>query len=101
MAQMTESMAQAILAGDGITRSDVEQLCHAFLRHSSTADRLTAELERSRKEVEVLREELAQAADDIESWAAYAAPYFHQKHDLAGCVEKYRALSAGRNDGNA
>ena len=37
-----------------------------------------------------LRHLLAEAADDIESWGAYASEYFQQKHDLAGCVAKYR-----------
>src|SRR5574343_1890164 len=31
MAQMTVELAEAILKGDGITRHEVEQLCHFFL----------------------------------------------------------------------
>lgn len=41
-------------------------------------------------EVQRLRELLAEAADDIESWGAYATDYFQKKHDLQGCVAKYR-----------
>ena len=33
---------------------------------------------------------LSEAADDIEAWGAYASDYFQKKHDLAGCVAKYR-----------
>lgn len=38
---------------------------------------------------------LLEAAEDIESWGAYADPYFHQKHDLAGTVARYRAIAKG------
>lgn len=37
-----------------------------------------------------LRELLSEAADDIESWGAYATDYFQKKHDLAGCVQRFR-----------
>ena len=37
-----------------------------------------------------LRLLLAEAAEDIECWGAYASEYFQHKHDLAGCVAKYR-----------
>ena len=44
-------------------------------------------------EIDRLRILLADAADDIETWGAYASEYFHQKHDLAGCVARYREAS--------
>ena len=48
-------------------------------------------------DVEGLVKELEQAIADIEDWAAYASPYFQEKHDLAGCLEKHRtALSTWR-----
>lgn len=34
---------------------------------------------------------LAEAADSIEEWAAYASPYFQNKHDLQGDLVHYRA----------
>jgi len=34
MAQITRSLAESILRGDGITRGEVEQLCHFYLQHS-------------------------------------------------------------------
>lgn len=37
-----------------------------------------------------LRAVIAEAADDIADWGAYASAYFQEKHDLAGCVAKYR-----------
>lgn len=47
---------------------------------------LTAENER-------LRNLLGDAADEIQNWGAYASEYFQEKHDLAGCVGKYRAAA--------
>ena len=48
-------------------------------------------------DVEGLVKALEQAIADIEDWAAYASPYFQEKHDLAGCLEKHRtALSTWR-----
>lgn len=37
---------------------------------------------------------LMEAAEDVASWGAYASEYFQQKHDLAGCIEKYRSHGA-------
>ena len=33
---------------------------------------------------------LQEAADDLEDWGGYARTYFQEKHDLKGCVKKYR-----------
>ena len=41
-------------------------------------------------EIERLRSVIAEAVEDIQSWAAYADQYFQQKHDLAGCIAKYK-----------
>jgi hypothetical protein len=41
-----------------------------------------------------LLEALEEAADDIESWGAYASGYFQTKHDLLGSVNKARAAIA-------
>ena len=42
------------------------------------------------REIDRLRSVIAEAVEDVESWAAYADPYFQQKHDLAGCIAKYK-----------
>ena len=42
------------------------------------------------REIERLRSVIAEAVEDIQSWAAYADQYFQQKHDLAGCIAKYK-----------
>lgn len=34
---------------------------------------------------------LAEAIEDIDSWASYASDYFRDKHDLAGTLARYRA----------
>ena len=39
---------------------------------------------------ERLRAQLAEAIDDIASWAAYADDYFLQKWDLDGCLERHK-----------
>jgi hypothetical protein len=38
-----------------------------------------------------LREALRLAIEAVEFWAAYASPYFQDKHDLAGDLQKLRA----------
>ena len=45
-------------------------------------------------EIERLRTLLAEAADEIESWGAYAGSHFQQKHDLAGTVARFRKAAA-------
>jgi len=42
-------------------------------------------------EIEKLREALRVAMDAVEYWASYASPYFQEKHDLAGDLQKLRA----------
>lgn len=37
-----------------------------------------------------LRELLDEAVSDIMDWGCYASAHFQQKHDLVGCVRKYR-----------
>jgi hypothetical protein len=41
--------------------------------------------------VSELEQQLLEAADEIEDWGGYANPYFQDKHDLKGCIAKYRA----------
>jgi hypothetical protein len=45
-----------------------------------------------------LRELLREAVEDIESWAGYASEYFQDKHDLAGCLARYRAALGVTDD---
>ena len=42
-------------------------------------------------ENEKLRSALGLAIDAVEHWASYASPYFQEKHDLAGDLQKLRA----------
>lgn len=42
-------------------------------------------------EIEKLRAALGLAIDAVEHWASYASPYFQEKHDLAGDLQKLRA----------
>ena len=61
---------------------------------TAKVERLTARgIQDLQHENAALREQIAQvkadAYEDIESWAGYASSYFLEKHDLAGCLEKY------------
>ena len=51
-----------------------------------TTDRDALQAESAR-----LREALRLAIEAVEFWAAYASPYFQEKHDLAGDLQKLRA----------
>lgn len=42
-------------------------------------------------ERDALRAALRFAMDAVEHWASYASPYFQEKHDLAGDLQKLRA----------
>jgi hypothetical protein len=62
------------------------------------ADRNAAEYAREQKKREQLqaenawlRDALRLAIENVEFWAAYASPYFQDKHDLAGDLQKLRA----------
>ena len=44
-----------------------------------------------RAEIERLRAALADAIECVESWSAYAPPYFGAKHNLAGDLARLRA----------
>jgi len=39
-------------------------------------------------------EQLEEAAEDVESWGAYASVYFQEKHDLHGDVTKHKTYAA-------
>ncbi len=60
----------------------------------------TSELSLMHEELTRLRAQLAErdamladAADCIESWGAYAGEYFQKKHDLAGDIRKFREFA--------
>jgi hypothetical protein len=52
---------------------------------------LVAERDALKAENARLREALRLAIEAVEFWAAYASPYFQDKHDLAGDLQKLRA----------
>jgi hypothetical protein len=52
---------------------------------------LAAERDALRAEIARLREGLRLGIDAVEFWAAYASPYFQDKHDLAEDLQKMRA----------
>jgi hypothetical protein len=59
-------------------------------------DDMLAAIKAGQTENEALRAALAQAADDIESWGAYASDYFQQKHDLQGDIDRARSALKGQ-----
>lgn len=70
----------------------LEQLRSEFRAAVRERDALKAECEG-------LRESLTHAADEVESWGAYASDYFQQKHDLAGTVLKVRQAAVSKESG--
>lgn len=59
-----------------------------------------ARLDEERALNEELIAALREAADDIESWGAYAGEYFQEKHDLKGSVNRARtALARATGEG--
>lgn len=73
---------------------------HQCNAHVELYRELREERDQLRAEVEGLRSLLAEAASDVADWGAYASDYFQQKHDLAGCVAKYRAAMGKGGHGN-
>lgn len=67
--------------------------------HEQTVEPLNAEIARLKAECEGLRESLTNAADEVESWGAYASDYFQQKYDLAGTVLKIRQAAMSKESG--
>lgn len=53
------------------------------------------DLDAARARIVELESALYEAADDIESWGAYAAEYFQTKWNLAGDVARARAAAVG------
>lgn len=49
----------------------------------------SAEIERLRAALRIAAAELAEAAEDVQSWGDYAAAYFQDKHGLRANVEQY------------
>lgn len=65
MAQMTRSLAEAILKGDGITRNEIEQLCRHFLATLSK-DKATLHGECA-TELTRLRQQLSELKGDFDA----------------------------------
>ncbi len=81
-----------------ITTEEAEQMAsaidHSFSPNSARSGALrslAAERDALRAENEKLRAALRLAVDAVEHWASYASPYFQEKHDLAGDLQKLRA----------
>ena len=78
-----------------ITTEEAERLaewCNVGLPIIATALRsLAAERDALKAENENLRESLRLAIDAVEFWSSYASPYFQDKHDLSGDLQKLRA----------
>ncbi|PRW85447.1 hypothetical protein C7A11_23290 [Pseudomonas simiae] len=59
---------------------------------------LAVERDQLKAENEALRKSLLEAAEEIDTWGAYASDYFQEKHDLAGCVAKFHAAAMGKGE---
>lgn len=87
--------AEALRAENGRLQADRD-------RANQYANQQALECNKLSTDLEAARGLLLEAAEDIESWGAYASAYFQEKHDLAGCAMKYRIAGAGdHEDGGA
>ena len=59
--------------------------------HEVTYDALQKRIAELQAENARLRDALRLAIEAVEFWAAYASPYFQDKHDLAEDLQKLRA----------
>ncbi len=76
--------------------STIRQLCIQADHAPILSANLRELMRKAAQEIEQLRVLLAEAAEDVESWGAYASPYFQKKHRLAECVQKFRQASEGQ-----
>ena len=79
-------------AADRLDVLERESAEHFEKWHAERRKREALELEVAR-----LKAMLGEAAEDIMNWGCYASAYFQQKHDLVGCVAKYR-IQKGEGD---
>jgi uncharacterized coiled-coil protein SlyX len=56
---------------------------------------LTAVIAEQQERIDELENGYREAIEDIDSWAAYAAPYFREKHDLTTTLTNHRAILEG------
>lgn len=73
-----------------------QQVCENYNKVSYASEEREKQIDQLKAENEALRKSLSEAADEIESWGAYASEYFQQKHDLAGSVSRARGAATGQ-----
>jgi hypothetical protein len=61
------------------------------IKKQTACEQMGARITAFETEIEKLRAALRFAVDAVEHWASYASPYFQEKHDLAGDLQKLRA----------
>jgi hypothetical protein len=72
-------------------RAEVERLKAGGCARDQSTTQFCAEAVALQAENARLREAVRLAIDAVEFWAAYASPYFQEKHDLAKDLQKLRA----------
>jgi hypothetical protein len=70
---------------------DIGELITALNEAVNKLDNLRTKCRDLKEENARLREALRLAIDAVEFWAAYATPYFQDKHDLEEDLRKLRA----------
>jgi len=95
----TPAAVLALIAENERLDEDRERIRQQRMDYARKNEALHDQVDQIKAECEGLRESLTHAADEVESWGAYASDYFQQKHDLAGTVLKIREAAMSKELG--
>lgn len=80
----------ALIAENEKYKAQFDECARLFVDATEQACKAQRERDKLQEKVAALRMLLSDAADEIGEWGAYASGYFQDKHDLAGCVAKFK-----------
>lgn len=71
-------------------RNEWQEKSKGTFQTAAKNDALTKENDDLRRQLVAAQALILEAAEDIGEWGCYASAYFQAKHNLTGCIEKYR-----------
>lgn len=80
----------AIEAARQEVRDEWQEKSKGTFQTAAKNDALTKENDDLRRQLAAAQALIIEAADDIGEWGCYVSAYFQAKHNLTGCIEKYR-----------